>query len=452
MDLIALLPEMSRVLTPIRLLVLGYIVIVLAGAFCLTLPASSSKGVRQPFIDALFMASSSIATCGLVVVDIGTYYSVIGQAIILLMFQIGGMGYMAFFIFIAYALRQKLSVNHRVVARESVSGALMGNIRSFFGAVIVFTFIFEFLGASALYLCWMRDFPAVRAVYLGVFHSVSAFCTAGMSLFPDGLMAYGNSVAINVIVDILSLVGAIGFFVLYDLCLFAKKCIRREFPRRLSLHSKVAILFSSIVILIGAVVIFISEKWPDSSNLGDRVKLASFQAISASTTDGFNTMDIGSMSVTSLFMIIMLMFVGASPGSTGGGIKTTTLAIILFSIWAHVRNKEDVNMFHKRIPMATVNKAFVVFIGFLFVLIIDILVLSATEEGSFLQILFEITSALGNTGLSTGITSRLTAVGKIFITITMFIGRIGPLTAGLFLVGNSRRVSIKYPEGEVFVA
>lgn len=438
-------------MSPIRFLVIGYIVIIAAGASLLTFPVSSQTGERQPVLDAVFMASSGIATCGLTVVDIGSYYSTFGQLVILSIFQIGGMGYMAFFVLIAYALRRKLSASRRIAARESLSEAVGGNLRRFFLSVVIFTFVFELIGACALSMIWAREFPTGRAVYLGVYHSISAFCTAGMSVLPDSLVPWRNSLALNLVIDAVSLAGAIGFLVFYDLCHFLKKFLRREYPRRVSCHSKLSMLVTFIVIAAGAAVILVAERGGPPRALRDRALSASFQSISASTTDGFNTADIGAMSPTSLFMIILLMFVGASPGSTGGGIKTTTLGVIVLYCVAHLRGRKDANVFRKRIPDETINKALVVFMGFLAVAIADVLVLSATEKGTFLQIAFEAVSALGNAGLSAGLTPHLTAVGKVVLTVTMFIGRIGPLSAGLFLVGDPYPLPVRYVEGKIFI-
>lgn len=444
------LQAILRKFTPIQFLVIGYIFVVLIIASLLTLPISSSKGISQPFVDALFIATSGISTTGLTVVDIGSFYSLFGQVVLLIDFQIGGIGYMAFFVFITYILGQKLSLTRQIVAKESIAGASMWDLLRFFRVVLIFTLFFEFIGAVILSFYWMSEFSIPRSIYLGIFHSISTFCTAGFALFPNSFMPYHRSIPINMTIDILSILGGIGFYVLYDIYAWSKKNIKQKQPIRLSVHTKFAIVVTTIVLLIGTGVIFISEKWPSSLTLVDRLLISSFQAISASTTDGFNSIDIGIMSSTGLFTLILLMFIGASPGSTGGGIKTTTLGIILISLLAQISQKE-VNIFKKRISIETVNKAYVIFLWFIIVIIIDTLILTTTEYISFHQILFEIVSALGNTGLSTGITSNLTIVGKIVLSITMFIGRVGPLTVGFSLIRRSKLIHFRYAEGEVFV-
>ncbi|MEK6591147.1 MAG: potassium transporter TrkG [Nitrospinota bacterium] len=442
--------KIFKKLSSVQLLATGYFIVTLFFALLLTLPIASKTNKQQSFIDALFMSSSGISTTGLTVVDIGSFYSLFGQIILMLNFQIGGIGYMAFIVFIAYLLEIKLSVKNQIVASESVAGAYPGFSYRFFNTVITFTFIFEIIGGIILFFYWLQIYPLPTAMYFGIFHSVSAFCTAGFCLFPESLMSYKNSITVNLVINILSLIGGIGFFVLNEIYMITKKAIRKERYKRMSTHSLLAIAVTIIVIVTGAAIIFISEKWPSSAGIKERILASSFQAISASTTDGFNSIDIGAMSSTSLFMIILLMFIGASPGSTGGGIKTTTLGVIFVTIWSKLKGKEDSNLFKRRISDDIKDKASLIFFLMIFAAILDLLVLTATEKFSFLQILFEIISALGNTGLSTGITSNLSNLSKILLSITMFIGRVGPLTIGLALVERTKP-SFRYPDGDIFV-
>lgn len=436
---------------PIRYLAIGYFIITLFFALLLMLPISSVNGKQQSFIDALFMASSGISTTGLTVVDPGSFYSLFGQIILMIDFQIGGIGYMAFFVFIAVTFRRKLMVTSRVVASESLAGAHAGYASNYFIKVIFFTFTFELIGAIILFFFWRQYFGPLKALYLGIFHSVSAFCTAGFGLFSDSLMSYKNSSIVNITIIAISLAGAIGFYVLNEIYMVAKKIIKRERYRRLSIHSKLAIIMTIVILIIGTAVIFISEKWGLQTTFKERLTDSIFQTVSASTTDGFNTINIGTMSSTSLFMIILLMFIGASPGSTGGGIKTTTLGVFFLTIWSNLRRKKDTNFWNRSISKDITEKSFMIFILFIVVAVIDLLILTATENAGFLQIFFESISALGNTGLSTGITANLTNVAKILLSITMFIGRVGPLTIGLALVSNTTPPNIRYPAEEVYV-
>jgi len=445
-----ILENLKRKISPIHLLVAGYMFVTLLGTLLLTFPVASESGRRQPFVDALFMASTGISTCGLVVVDIGSYYTLFGELVMMTIFQIGGLGYMAFFVFFVWLLKERISPKHRLVAIESISGAGFVNFFKFFKYVMLFTFIFEFAGAVILSFYWMKTFPFLRAVYLGIFHSISAFCTAGMSLFPDSLISYRQNLPVSSVITLLSLAGGIGFFVLYDIGSYIKKIALRKYPRFLSSHTKLALLTTAAVLLTATLIVFVSEHGSYKS-IYEKLMVSLFQVISASTTDGFNTIDIGAMTFTSLFALIALMYIGASPGSTGGGIKTTSLGIIVLSTLAYTRGKDEIDFQKRSIPLNTVLKSFVIFFWFALIVLIDMLVLGMTEKGTFLQILFEIVSALGNTGLSTGITFGLTSIGKIFLIITMFVGRVGPLAMGLFLFQESKEGKCRYAEADILV-
>lgn len=414
-------------ITPTQILVLGYLAVTIAGAILLSLPVSSRDGKHQPFIDSLFIAASGISTAGLSPVDIGKYYSLFGQIVLLCIFQIGGIGYMAFAVFLVYILGIELPFTAKIVARESLAGSNLRILERFFVVALAFTFIFELIGAAVLTVFWAKEFPLPKAVYLGVFHSVSAFCTAGFSVFSDSLMKYRDSYVVNLTINILSILGGIGFFVLYEFCVYLRKLIRRDYTRRMSVHSKLVLLVTLTLITCATALIFFAEKWPQGLTWRQRLGEAGFQAISASTTDGFNTIDIGAMGMTSLFILMILMFIGASPGSTGGGIKTTTTGLILAFLFKQLKSRElRIGLFKRQIP-------------------------TATENATFQQVLFEATSALGNTGLSMGITSQLTFTGKLALIVTMFIGRIGPLTAGLFLVGRQKPLLYEYAGEDVYV-
>ncbi len=438
--------------TPYRVLVLGYAVVTLIGAILLCLPFSSAQGRHQSFVDSLFVATSGISTTGLAPVDIGSCYNRFGQIVLLCIFQIGGVGYMTFIAFLAYLLGIRLPITAKFVAKESLPGSNLRILEKFFLIVVVFTFIFEAGGAAILTRFWSNEFPFEKALYLGIFHSVSAFCTAGFSLFPNNLAGYRDSAVVNLTIIIVSIAGGIGFFVLYDLCRFLAKVIKRQHPHRLSVHSKLAIITTACVMLTGAFLVLLAEKWPDNIQLPRRIMISAFQSVSASTTDGYNTIDIGAMTPMSLTLLMLLMFVGASPGGTGGGIKTTTLGVIISSLWSQLKGRgSHINIFRREVPADTVYKAFGILSWFGIIVLADMIILSATEKSSYLQILFETTSALGNTGLSTGITASLTTTGKIMLIITMFIGRIGPLAAGYFLVGRPKPLLYQYATEDVFV-
>lgn len=441
-----------NILTPYQLLVLGYAVVTIIGAILLSLPVSSREHLSQPFIDSMFVASSGISTTGLNVVDTGGYYSIFGQIVIMCIFQIGGLGYMTFIMFFIYLFGVRLPLFTKNAALESVAGNNYKIFGRFFISILIFTVIFETIGAVSLTISWMNEFPFKKAVYLGIFHSISTFCTAGFSPFSDSMMKYYNNGVINITVLILTIAGGIGFIVLYDIFNFIMKKIKKVYPRRLTLHTKIVLSVSLIVMITGAIIIFLSEKWQKSINYPERILSSIFQSVTASTTLGFNTMYIGRMSHTSLLTLIVLMFIGASPGSTAGGIKTTTFGLIIIFIICQVRGREtNINSFKREIPNNLINKAFSIFFWFIIIIIFDLMVLNITEKADFIQIFFETTSALSNTGLSMGITSDLSIIGRIILTLTMFIGRVGPLTFVFSLAGNQKMLPYRYAQENIFV-
>ena len=445
------LRNLFKGISPYQILVFGYALITMTGAILLSLPISSADGKGQHFLDSLFVAVSGISTTGLTVVDIGSYYSTFGQIVLLCIFQIGGVGYMTFIVFFASIFAIRLPHTAATVAKESLSGSNHGTLGRFFAATLVYTIIFELAGAIILTLFWSEKFPIVKAAYLGVFHSISAFCTAGFGLFPDSLMKYKTNIIVNLTIMIVSIAGGIGFIVLHDIYVYAIKRIKNEYPRRLSIHTRIALITTFVVMLAGTIIVLTTEKWSQTEKLSDRIMVSAFQSVSASTTDGFNTIDIGAMNPTSQTALMALMFIGASPGSTGGGIKTTTLGLILIFLWAQLKGRSTINVLRREISVSSVYRAFGVFAWFVIVVVADMIILAATEKASYLQVLFETVSALGNTGLPTGITASLSSIGKIVLIVTMFIGRVGPLTLGFALAGRQKPLPYSYAREDIFI-
>jgi trk system potassium uptake protein TrkH len=440
-------------LSTYRMLILGYMLITLIGASLLALPVSSKAGTAQNFLDALFVAVSGISTTGLTVVDIGNYYSTFGQVLLLCIFQIGGIGYMTIIIFIIYVLKRRISLKTQNMAVDSLAGSNTYIIRKFFFFIIVFTFIFEFLGGIGLSLVWLAEYPTMRALFLGFFHSISAFCTAGFGLFSDSLMGYRDNYLVNLIIMALSLAGSIGFIVIYDLAKLIIGKIKKAKPARLSVYSKVVFISTPLVIITAVLIILVSGKWDPAFTLNDRIMAATFQAVSAQTTDGFNTVNIGDMSVPNLIVFMILMFTGAAPGSTAGGIKITTAVVLLCFFWAQMRGtKDNPNLLKREIRDGTIRKALAVFLWFIIIIFIDTLIITGVEKLTLIQVLFEVISAMGNTGLSTGITQSLGPISKCILILTMFIGRVGPLIFVYLLVGKQKEIYYKYPYGEIYVA
>lgn len=441
---------MKKRITPVQFLSIGYIVIALLGALILCMPFSSQENKTTPFLDALFTSASALSTTGLGVVDTGTHYSTLGQIVIIIIIQIGGLGYMIFVAFIAIAAGYRFSLNGKQVFNESIARPGSLEIKRFVKAVILFTVGFELFGAFILTIVFLDKQNLINAVYSGIFHSISAFCTAGFSLYSDSFMAYYRSLTANIIVAIITIAGGIGFFVLYDLFKYCVDIIKGKRPVKLSDHTKLVLTVTFILMFLGTVILFFTES-SNSKNFSfsERILTASFQTISASSTTGFNSVDIGSMKIISLLILVLLMFIGASPGSTGGGIKTSTFGIVVLFLKKVITNRDEVTAFKHSIGEATVNKALAITFISLFYLITIISLLLVTENYSLLQITFETASALGTVGLSMGITPTLSSSGKLLIIITMIVGRVGPLAIGYSLVGKIKSIKYSFPQGNV---
>ena len=293
--------------------------------------------------------------------------------------------------------------------------------------------------------------PLGQAIYAGIYHSINAFCTAGMSIWTDNMVRIGALFVPNIVLILLELAGGIGFFVLYDLARVSKKVVRRQHPRMLTTHSRLALFVTGLVVSTGAVIILYSELNRSEQPLGGHVLSALFQAVSASTTTGFNSVDVAAMSMPALFVLVVLMFIGASPNSTGGGIKTTTLGVMLAGLWALLRGHEDITMFRRRVAKRAFDAASSLTLAAVIWVTVVIGLLLVIEPASFLEVVFEVVSAFGNVGLSMGITTKLHAVSRMLLSATMFFGRLGPLAIGFSLIGRREAPLHRYAEEDVFV-
>lgn len=331
--------------------------------------------------------------------------------------------------------------------RESLNQFSIGGLVRFAKYILIFTAVIEITGTVILFFCWQKIYPPLQALYLAAFHSISAFCNAGFSLFSDSIMRYKGDLIINLTFMGLIISGGIGFLVLLELFQYGKN-------RALSLHAKLALKMSFILILVGFIMIFFMESNNPSTlrdlNFPEKIYGSIFQSVTARTA-GFNTIHIGSMQNATLFLIIILMFIGASPGSAGGGVKTTTFGLLILYVWSSLKGKEEIQIFKKRISQDIIPKALTVITLSLGLVIIMTILLSYVEGEDFIKVLFEVVSAFGTVGLSTGITSSLSITGKIIIIITMFIGRIGPLGIALSLIQKREPEMIRYPEEKIMV-
>lgn len=435
--------------SPPRILVSGFALIILIGALLLSMPFSSTTGERLPFLDALFTATSATCVTGLVVVDTGTYFSVPGQVILMILFQLGGLGFMTMATLVALMLRKKISLKERLLLQEAMNQTSMEGIVRLIRRVIIYSLSIELIGMLLFTSRFAFDMPIGKALYFGAFHAVSLFNNAGFDIFGGyrSLTMYVADPIVTFTGMFLIISGGLGFVVMTDLMEFRKK-------RKLTLHSKVVLSMTGWLIAIGAIVIFIFE-FSNTKTLGSldwsgKILSSLFQSVTPRTA-GANTLDYTQLRQATVFFTIILMFIGASPGSTGGGIKTTTFMTLVGAVFAMIRGRDDIVLFRHRLGKDRIFKALTITLLSLALVIVVTMVLSMTEEQPFINILFEATSAFGTVGLSVGVTPELSNVGKIIIAITMFAGRLGPLTLAYALGPRTEKELYRHPEGKITI-
>lgn len=459
---------------PTRTLIASFVFLIISGAGLLMLPRAST-GENLGCVDALFTATSATCVTGLIVKDTGSDFSLMGQLIILSLIQLGGLGIVVFGAVFSLLLGQALSLRESVAMQDLLSAQTLGRIGKMIAFIFVGTLVIEAIGAVSMFGMWDNvaswDGNARQQWFCSIFHSISAFCNAGFSLFSDSFIGYSKSWGVYAVACPLIILGGLGFSVLYNMAniivdrvkRFFKRWINKhyrismEVPKKMRLQTKIVLSVSAGLIVFGALAILVFERYASGgdSTTNPGILGALFQSITARTA-GFNTVDVSAMSVSSKFVLILLMFIGGSPGSTAGGIKTVTLAVIIMTVLAALRKRRDVEMFKRSIRIVVVGRAITVTLLFVVVLFGATLALSITENenpGNFAMsdIMFEAGSALGTVGLTTGITRFLTDGGKLIIIAAMLIGRLGPLTLLAALTFNLKPVRYSYPEEAVIV-
>jgi trk system potassium uptake protein len=437
-------------LDPPKILVLGFGTIILLGALLLSLPSATTDGKGLPLLDAFFTATSATCVTGLVVVDTGDTFTAFGEVVILSMIQVGGLGFMSFATLLAFILGKRISLKERLIIQESFNNETVEGVVRLVKRILIFTATAEIVGGILLSFRFSQDMAAGKAIYFGFFHAVSNFNNAGFDLMGGfrGLTAYAEDPIVNLTVTSLISLGGIGFIVMNELFEYRS-------TRRLSLHSKMALSVSSILVVGGALLIFILEYNNPATlkplSAAGKIFGAFYQAVTPRTA-GSNTLSIPDLKQSTLFLIIFLMFIGASPGSTGGGIKTTTFAVLIGAVKSQIRGREDVTFFGRRMDFSIVSKSLTVTLIAIFLVISMTMVLTITEPGKdFLMIFFEVVSAFSTVGLSMGLTPELSSFGKILILITMFAGRVGPLTLAYAVAKKRKEDHYRYPAGKVMI-
>ena len=422
---------------PARIIAFGFALVILLGSGLLMLPCSVRNGVELRYIDALYMSTSAVCVTGLISVDVGDTFTPLGQFFLAVLIQTGGLGVTCIGAGVIVAMRRRVNLKGRNVIREAMNLNTGKGIVKFIKSVFLTTLSFELVGAALSFIVFIKDYPPLRAIGISLFHSIAAFNNSGFDVLGNfqSLIPYQNNVLLNLVTCGLVVFGGIGFLVIRELI------EKRLCWRKLSMHTKVVLTVSAALIVIGTLLIKLTENvtW-----LG-----AFFSSVSARTA-GFATYPLGEFTNAGLSVIALLMFIGASPGSTGGGIKTSTLFVLFQGIKSAATNKSE-KAFHYAVPATAFRKAAVITLIGLSIISVGTYLMTAMEpQISFIDALFEVTSAFGTVGLTTGITTELCLGSKLLSIVIMYIGRIGPLTiASLWYFTKGERVS--YPDGNIAI-
>lgn len=440
-------------------LVLSFAALILAGAYLLWLPVSYSAG-KISFVDALFTSTSAVCVTGLTVVDTAKF-SPFGQSVLIFLIQLGGIGILTFSTFFILTVGGRLPFQSRLFIQGNIRGYAGKDLFHTFKAILFYTFLIEIIGAGFLYLEFSQNHTVYDAVFESVFHSIAAFCNAGFSTFSDNLTGYCGDVGVNIAIMGLIISGGLGFLVLDDVFQAVRAFLQRK-EYQLAFHSRIMLWMTGGLILTGALIFYGLERENVLKELPLKTQvLASFFQSVTPRTAGYNTVDLGKITDPTAFFITILMFIGAGPNSTGGGIKVSTFAILMALIVSRLRSRKNPSIFRRKIPEDAVGRSIAIFAAALLLILADVILIQVLEhyglphpaaKGAYLEVLFETVSAFGTVGLSMGITPLLSCASKLVLIFTMFAGRLGPLTLA-FAIGmkDAALDRYEYPEEDVMV-
>ncbi len=442
----------KKSLSQAQIMALGFLGIILIGAFILMLPISSKNNEVTDFLSALFTSTSATCVTGLVVFDTFTHWSVFGQIVILCLIQIGGLGFFTIGVRLTMFLRRKISLSQRGMLQESINTLKLSGILKLVKKIVWGTFLIEGSGAILLSIRYIPEFGVTRGIYYSIFHSVSAFCNGGFDLMGINgeyisLTRYSGDILVNITISLLIIIGGLGFVVWDDLTVNKFKF------KKYMLHTKIVIVMTLVLIVGGSIMFYLFERnnLMQDMSLKDTILTSTFSSVTARTA-GFNTIDTGSLTVASKLFNSILMFIGGSPGSTAGGVKTVTIMVILVYVWSNIRGKRGANIFNRRLDDGSIKKAFNVFsISFSLAIIATIAICALQPELRVEDIIFEVSSAVGTVGMSTGITRELCMVSKIIIIILMYCGRLGSLTFAISFTEKKGVPLIQNPTEKVII-
>lgn len=425
-------------LSTTQIILLSFLVTILIGSGLLALPISSASGEAVPYLDALFTATTSTCVTGLVTIPTVSTWSVFGQIVILLLIQIGGLGIITIMSGLMLLLNRKMGIDDRLLIQDAFNLNTMAGLAKFIKNVLIGTLIIEGVGAVLYMIVFVPDFGA-RGIWISVFNSVSAFCNAGIDIIAENsLCNYATNPLINIVTSALIILGGLGYIVWWDVIRVVKSrsAKNRKIFRHLSLHSKIAITATAVLILVGAILIFIFE-YDNPLTIGkmslfDKIQISLFQSVTTRTA-GFATIPQENLTNASATVSIVLMLIGGSPVGTAGGMKTVTIAVLICSAFATIRNKNSVTLFGRRISEESIKKAVSVVVMFLTICATSTILLMATSNASPLDAVFETVSATATVGLSRNLTATLNTFGKLIIIVTMYFGRVGPISLAIAL-------------------
>ena len=443
-------------MTVSRTIGLGFLAVIALGTILLTLPFSLSARTWGNPLTALFTSTSAVCVTGLSVVDVGKFYSFWGQFIIVLLVQVGGLGYMTVTTFLLLLLGRKFRLKDKLALQQSLDASGIAGAVPLLKSIVATTALFEITGVFLLLLVFVPDLGWSQGLWFAIFHSVNAFNNAGFGLLSDNFIRYVHSPILNFIITFLIIWGGMGYQVIQELYLWignrlSKYPLRRDF----SVHFRVVTSTTIFLLILGTVLLFFTEHRNPGTlaplNFPDQVMAAWFQSVTTRTA-GFNTINNGELTVAGLFVTIILMFIGASPGGTGGGIKTTTVRILANSTRSALQGREEVICYKRQIPLPLILKAIGVLFGSFMVICISAILISLSQPNiDFDSILFEVVSAFATVGLSTGITASLTPLSQLIIITTMYVGRVGVILLMSAILGDPKPTSIDYPEQNLLV-
>lgn len=434
----------------------GFIAVIIIGAILLMLPISMSNGNWSHPVTALFTATSAVCVTGLSVVNVGEYYSFWGQFFLLLLVQIGALGYMTATTILLLLLGRKFRLREKVALQQSLDQVELAGVESLIKSILATTVVFELSGILLLLFVFVPNYGFKEGLWHSVFNSINAFNNAGFSLYSDGFIKYVKSPLLNFVITGLIIFGGLGYQVIMEMYLWLKNRWQgKQAVHIFSLHFKVVTNTTIILLIFGVITFFIAEfnnpQTLENFNLGQKLIAVWFQSVTTRTA-GFNTIDIGKLTDAGLFITMALMFIGSSPGSTGGGIKTTTFSILFNSTKAALQGRDEVLCYQRKIPTIVIIKAIgVVFASASLVAIATTLAAFADPELESIQVFFEVVSAFATVGLSTGITSNFTIPGQLVLILTMYIGRVGVLLLVSTVFSEKNPSAVQYPEENLFV-